>query len=160
MNKAPTTDEMIGEQAPDFTLPGTDGSVTLSDLRGQNVVLYFYPRDNTPGCTAEACDFRDQYLQFGPLNAVVLGVSTDSWNSHQKFRARHQLPFSLLVDEEAEVSQRYGVYKQKNLYGKIGFGIERSTFIIDTQGIVRAVYRKVKVPGHVDQVRQFLETLK
>lgn len=146
-------DAMIGTEAPDFTLPGTDGPVHLKSLRGRVVVLYFYPRDNTPGCTTEACDFRDAYADLNEEGVVVLGVSTDSLASHQKFRAKHQLPFPLLADEDAAVAKLYGVYKQKNLYGKVGWGIERSTFVIDPEGVVRKVYRKVRVPGHVAAVR-------
>ncbi|NMP22077.1 peroxiredoxin [Sulfobacillus harzensis] len=150
-------DALLGKEAPDFTLPGTDGIVHLADLRGQFVVLYFYPRDNTPGCTTEACDFRDAYGTLRDLGVVVLGVSTDSLASHQKFRAKHQLPFPLLSDENAEVARNYGVYKQKTLYGKVSWGIERSTFIIDPEGVVRRVFRKVRVPGHVDQVRAAIQ---
>lgn len=153
-------DALLHKEAPDFTLPGTDGPVHLRDLRGKVVVLYFYPRDNTPGCTTEACDFRDAYAHLNQSGAVVLGVSTDTLASHQKFRAKHQLPFPLLVDEDATVSKQYGVYKEKHLYGKTSFGIERSTFVIGADGIVQKIYRKVRVPGHVadilgqvDQVR-------
>ncbi len=152
-------DAMIGQPAPDFVLAGTDGELKLSDLKGQIVVLYFYPRDNTPGCTTEACDFRDQFAQLQRYGAMVIGVSTDSLASHEKFRAKHQLPFPLLSDPAAEVAMRYGVYKEKHLYGKTSWGIERSTFVIDREGIVRAVFRKVKVSGHVDQVRQVVEEL-
>ncbi|MDA8193788.1 MAG: peroxiredoxin [Thermaerobacter sp.] len=159
MAKTASHDAMQGQPAPDFTLPGTDGTVRLSDLRGKIVVLYFYPRDNTPGCTTEACDFRDQFSGFGDLGATVLGVSTDSLASHQKFRARHQLPFSLLADTDAAVSLAYGVYKPKSLYGKVGMGVQRSTFVIDREGMVRAVFRKVKVAGHVDAVRQAVAAL-
>ncbi len=153
-------DALIGQEAPDFTLPGTDGPVHLKELRGKVVVLYFYPRDNTPGCTTEACDFRDAYRDLNEEGVVVLGVSTDSLASHQKFRAKHQLPFPLLSDEDAEVAKRYGVYKQKNMYGKVAWGIERSTFLIDSEGIVRKAYRKVRVPGHVDRIRTELHRVR
>lgn len=145
-------DNLLGHEAPDFTLPGTDGPIHLKELRGRVVVLYFYPRDNTPGCTTEACDFRDVYADLNAGGAVVLGVSTDSLASHQKFRAKHQLPFPLLADEDAAVAKLYGVYKQKNMYGKVSWGIERSTFVIDADGRVIRAYRKVKVPGHVDHI--------
>lgn len=159
MAKTAREDTMVGREAPDFTLPGTDGPVHLADLRGQAVVLYFYPRDNTPGCTAEACDFRDAYGSLTDRHAVVLGVSTDSLVSHEKFRAKHQLPFPLLSDEDAAVSRLYGVYKEKNLYGKVGWGIERTTFVIDGNGTVKGVFRKVKVPGHVAEVLRLLDQL-
>ena len=146
-------DALVGIEAPDFTLPGTDGLVHLKELQGRVVVLYFYPRDNTPGCTTEACDFRDAYAALNEEGVVVLGVSTDSLVSHKKFRAKHQLPFPLLADEDAAVAKLYGVYKQKNMYGKVGWGVERSTFVIDSDGIVRKVYRKVRVSGHVEDVR-------
>ncbi len=146
-------DALVGTKAPDFTLPGTEGPVHLEALRGRVVVLYFYPRDNTPGCTTEACDFRDAYADLNDEGVVVLGVSTDSLISHEKFRAKHQLPFPLLADENAAVAKLYGVYKQKNMYGKLSWGIERSTFVIDSDGIVRKVYRKVRVAGHVEDVR-------
>ena len=143
---------MVGQVAPEFTLPGTDGPVSLNNLRGRVVVLYFYPRDNTPGCTTEACDFRDDIREFRDLNAEVLGVSTDTLASHQKFVAKYQLPFPLLSDEGGTVAAQYGVYKEKNLYVKVSMGIERSTFVIDQTGIIRHVFRKVKVMGHVEQL--------
>ena len=148
--------DLLGQEAPDFTLDGTDGAVHLKDLRGRTVVLYFYPRDNTPGCTTEACDFRDAYGELNAQGVVVLGVSTDSLASHQKFRAKHQLPFPLLTDEGAAVSQCYGVYKEKKLYGKVSWGIERTTFIIGPDGVVRHIFKKVRVPGHVQKVREAL----
>jgi len=154
-----TQDTMVGQEAPDFTLEGTNGSVHLADLHGHVVVLYFYPRDNTPGCTTEACDFRDMIQDFSQVDAVVLGVSTDSLASHAKFTAKYQLPFHLLSDSDAKVANRYGVYKQKNLYGKVSYGIERSTFIIDRDGIIRYVFRRVRVPGHVSQVKELVNQL-
>ncbi len=158
--KTQVIDPMVGQAAPDFTLPGTDGPVSLKSLRGRVVVLYFYPRDNTPGCTTEACDFRDDIMEFRDLNAEVFGVSTDTLASHQKFIAKYQLSFPLLSDEGGEVAAQYGVYKEKNLYGKVTMGIERSTFIIDQEGIIRHVFRKVKVMGHVEQLIPLVSDLK
>ncbi len=143
----------VGDKAPEFALPNETGKlVKLKDFKGQPVVLYFYPKDDTPGCTKEACNFRDALETIKKTGAVVLGVSLDSKESHQKFIAKHRLSFSLLSDEEATVSKAYGVYKQKNMYGKTLWGIERSTFVIDSAGRVKAIFRKVKVDGHVDEV--------
>lgn len=143
----------VGEPAPDFELPDTDGNlVKLSDFRGKKVILYFYPKDNTPGCTREACDFRDALPQFEEVNAVILGVSSDGAKSHDKFRSKYDLPFILLSDTDREVADKYGVWKKKKLYGKTFLGIERSTFIIDEQGRLTEEMRKVKVAGHVDAV--------
>ena len=148
-----------GDMAPDFTLPASNGErVSLSDFRGKkNVVLYFYPKDNTPGCTAEACDFRDRTGDFSELDTVILGVSLDDLKSHEKFIRKHQLPFLLLSDVEAEVSKKYGVYKEKNMFGKKKWGIERSTFIIDKEGRLAKIYRKVKVDGHVKEALEFVQ---
>ncbi|HRI52032.1 MAG TPA: peroxiredoxin [Pseudomonadota bacterium] len=141
----------VGQPAPDFTLIGDDDQThRLADYRGRRVVLYFYPRDNTPGCTQEACDFRDRLPTLG--SAVVLGVSPDSVASHKKFKQKYHLPFTLLADPGAEVAQRYGAFGEKTLYGKKSLGIIRSTFIIDEQGRLSAVYGKVSVKGHVEQV--------
>ena len=150
----------IGDQAPDFTLP-TDGggSVTLSALRGKPVVLYFYPKDDTSGCTAEACGFRDSFPDFGRTGAVVIGVSRDSAASHDKFKQKHGLPFILVSDAAGEVTERYGVWIEKSMYGRKYMGIDRSTFLIDGEGIVRGAWRKVKVPGHVAQVLKAVQTL-
>lgn len=141
----------VGDKAPEFALPNEAGkTVSLKSLRGKPVVLYFYPKDDTPGCTAEACHFRDSAaLQ---KRAVVLGVSLDGPDSHRKFIAKHQLPFSLLCDEDTAVSKSYDAYKEKNMYGKKYWGIERSTFVIDPDGRLKAIFRKVKVDGHVDEV--------
>lgn len=148
----------IGKPAPDFTLPSTNGEpVSLKQFKGKkSVVLYFYPKDDTPGCTKEACSMRDVSAEFERFGAVILGVSTDSLESHLKFRDKHKLPFPLLSDEDAAVSRAYGVYKQKNLYGKKYLGIERTTFIIDRTGRIAQIYPKVKVEGHVQDLLEFL----
>ena len=143
----------IGNLAPDFTLMGSDGKEhKLSDYRGKKVVLYFYPKDNTPGCTTEACDFRDNINEIENLNAVVLGISKDNLNSHNRFIEKFSLPFILLSDEEKVVCELYDVIKEKNMYGKKVLGIERSTFIIDEEGNLIKEFRKVKVKGHIDEV--------
>ncbi|MCS6263402.1 MAG: thioredoxin-dependent thiol peroxidase [Nitrospira sp.] len=143
----------VGAKAPDFSLPDQDGStVTLKSLKGKQVVLYFYPKDDTSGCTKEACDFRDSLAPIKKAGAVVLGVSKDGKASHQKFIAKYGLPFALLSDEETVVCNAYGVYKEKSMYGRKYMGIERSTFVIDATGRIKALFRKVKVPGHVDEV--------
>lgn len=149
---------VIGKTAPDFTLPSTTGEpVSLKQFKNKKtVVLYFYPKDETPGCTKEACSFRDLAAEFDKVNAVILGVSTDPIESHLKFQEKHKLPFTLLADEEAAVSKAFGVYKQKNLYGKKYMGIERSTFIIDRTGRIAQIYPKVKVEGHVQEIVEFL----
>ena len=146
--------ELIPSQkAPDFSLLDQTGErVTLKKLKGKQVVLYFYPKDDTPGCTKEACDFRDSIQAIKKSGAVVLGASLDGQASHEKFIAKYKLPFSLLSDPDAMVSKAYGVYKQKNMYGKKYWGIERSTFVIDRAGKLKAVFRKVKVDGHVREV--------
>jgi peroxiredoxin Q/BCP len=148
----------IGRPAPDFTLPSTLGEpISLKQYKGKKtVVLYFYPKDETPGCTREACGFRDLTPEFEKHNAVILGVSNDPIEAHQAFRERHHLPFPLLSDEDATVSKQFGVYKQKNLYGKKYMGIERTTFVIDRTGRVAQIYPKVKVDGHVQDVLEFL----
>jgi peroxiredoxin Q/BCP len=149
-----------GKKAPDFTLPADDGTkVKLSSLRGQPVVLYFYPRDDTPGCTREACGFRDQKQKLAKLGAVVLGVSTDSVESHQKFRDKHRLNFPLLADTEHKVAEKYGAWRQKVRFGKKAMGIQRSTFLIDADGVVRKVWKSVKPDGHEAQVIAALEAL-
>jgi peroxiredoxin Q/BCP len=142
-----------GEKAPDFALVNQVGAtVRLRDFRGKTVVLYFYPKDDTPGCTKEACNFRDAETSIEKAGAVVLGVSLDDEASHQKFIAKYDLPFSLLCDEGATISKAYGVYKEKNMYGRKYWGIERSTFVIDRTGAIRAAFRKVKVDGHAKEV--------
>lgn len=147
-----------GDHAIDFTLEATNGeTVTLSDFKGKNVVLFFYPKDQTPGCTREACDFRDAYQEFSDLNTVILGISKDSIASHQKFIEKQNLPFLLLSDPEGEVCEKYGVIKDKNMFGRKYKGIERSTFVIDKEGKIAKAYRKVKVADHVQEVLQFVK---
>ncbi|UCD96038.1 MAG: thioredoxin-dependent thiol peroxidase [Candidatus Bathyarchaeota archaeon] len=139
----------IGEKAPNFTLQADDErEVSLTDYRGQKVVLYFYPKDGTPGCTTEAIEFRDIANEFEKENAIILGVSKDSVKSHQKFKQKHGLPFTLLSDPEGKTLDQYGVWKKKSLYGRTFLGTERTTFLIDEEGIVQKIYRKVKAKGH------------
>ncbi|SFK24561.1 peroxiredoxin Q/BCP [Halobacillus dabanensis] len=151
-----------GKQVTDFTLPANNGeSVSLSDYKGKNVVLYFYPKDMTPGCTTEACDFRDQHEKFEDLDAVILGVSPDPVESHEKFINKYDLPFLLLADEDHQVAEQFGVWKLKKNFGKEYYGIERSTFIIDKEGNLAEEYRKVKVQGHVEAALEYIrENLK
>jgi peroxiredoxin Q/BCP len=138
-----------GKSAPDFTLPDQNGKkVTLSKLRGAPVVLYFYPKDDTPGCTKEACVFRDEFTDYKKAGAVILGVSPDDSESHAKFARKFDLPFTLLADQANKVCEAYGVWKVKNMYGKKYMGVERTTFVIDRHGIVAKVFPKVKVDGH------------
>jgi peroxiredoxin Q/BCP len=143
----------LGDKAPDFTLP-TDGngSVTLSKLKGKKVVLYFYPKDDTSGCTAEACGFRDSLPDYSGTGAVVIGISKDSVASHDKFKKKHDLSFALASDAGSDVCEKYGVWIEKSMYGRKYMGIERCTFLIDAAGIVRGAWRKVRVPGHVSEV--------
>lgn len=138
----------IGDPAPAFTLPTDEGQVSLSDFLGKRVVLYFYPKDDTSGCTSEAKAFRDDHARYLALNAEILGVSRDSPASHAKFRAKHDLPFRLASDIEGTVCEAYGVWKQKSMYGRTYMGIERTTVLIDEKGLVKAVWAKVKVTGH------------
>ena len=146
-----------GDMAPDFTLPADDGStVSLKDLRGTKVVLYFYPKDDTPGCTTQACDLRDDMSRLKQAGVVVLGVSPDSVKSHGKFRDKFSLNFPLLADEDHKVAEAYGVWKEKNNYGIKALGIVRSTFLIDEQGRVSDVWRKVKADAHSDWVAESL----
>jgi peroxiredoxin Q/BCP len=143
----------IGDKAPTVTLPDESGEpVGLKDFMGKQVVLYFYPKDDTPGCTKESCDFRDAIAPIKKAGAVVLGVSFDGQESHQKFIKKFTLPFTLLSDEDKVVAKAYGVYKEKSMYGKKYWGIERSTFVIDQAGKLKAIFRKVKVDGHADDV--------
>jgi thioredoxin-dependent peroxiredoxin len=147
-----------GDKAPAFTLEDDTGKkVSLKDFKGKSVILFFYPKDLTPGCTREACDFRDSLAQLGKRGAVVLGVSKDSVASHQKFKAKHELTFPLLADVEGKACEAYGVWKEKKLYGRKFMGIERTTFLIGPDGRIRKVFSKVRVDGHVDAVRAELK---
>ncbi|WP_303783927.1 peroxiredoxin [Azovibrio restrictus] len=151
---------MSAPQVADFTLPATRGQTfTLSEQRGRIVVLYFYPKDSTPGCTTEATEFRDLHADFIAANAVVLGVSRDSLKSHENFRAKQELPFDLLSDSEETLCRQFDVIKMKKMYGKEVRGIERSTFVIDATGVLRREWRGVKVPGHAREVLDFVKTL-
>ena len=150
----------VGKKVANFELPATgDKSIKLSSLKGKNVVLYFYPKDSTPGCTREGQDFRDNNLKFKRRNTVVLGVSRDSIKSHEKFKEKQQFPFDLLSDENEELCKQFDVIKMKNMYGKKVRGIERSTFLIDDKGKLRKEWRKVKVDGHVDEVLEAIKEL-
>ncbi|MFB6469599.1 thioredoxin-dependent thiol peroxidase [Cytobacillus sp. Hz8] len=149
---------LIGETAPNFSLPASNKEVVhLADYRGKNVVIYFYPKDMTPGCTTEACDFRDQYKAFSDIDVVVLGISPDPLKRHESFIEKHGLPFLLLSDEEHQAAEAYGVWKLKKNFGKEYMGIERSTFVIDADGNVTKEWRKVKVKGHVEEVLQYIK---
>lgn len=142
-----------GSKAPAFTLTDNEGTkVKLSELKGKPVVLYFYPRDDTPGCTKEACAFRDRFEEIKKTGAQLFGISGDSAESHTKFRDKYSLPFSLLVDDQYKVSEKYGAYREKNMYGKKSMGIQRSTYLIDADGKVSHVWKRVKVDGHDQQV--------
>ncbi|ASS76179.1 thioredoxin-dependent thiol peroxidase [Tumebacillus algifaecis] len=149
-----------GNQAPDFTLPASNGeAVALSDLRGKNVVLYFYPKDMTPGCTTQACDFRDAHAAFEAADTVIVGISPDPVKRHLKFVEKEGLPFLLLADETHEISELYGVWKEKSMYGKKFWGIERTTFLIDKDGNIAKIYPKVKVKGHIEAVLADVQAL-
>lgn len=152
---------MEGRAAPDFTLPASNGNqVSLSDFRGKNVLLYFYPKDMTPGCTKQACDFRDKHAEFGQLNTVILGISTDPVKRHAKFIAKYELPFLLLTDEKHQVAELYGVWQPKKLFGREFLGIQRSTFVIDNDGVVMKEWRKVKVKHHIEEALHWIREQK
>jgi len=143
----------VGMQAPEFSLPSTLGRrVSLAEFRGKRVILYFYPKDDTPGCTMEACGFRDSFPRIESKDAIVLGISLDDELSHERFAQKYSLPFPLLSDKDAAVSRQYGTYKEKSLYGRSFWGIERTTFVIDREGKVEHVFRRVKVEGHAEEV--------
>lgn len=149
-----------GKKAPDFSA-STDGGgkIKLSDFKGKPVILYFYPKDDTPGCTKEACGFRDARPNFAKAKAVVLGVSKDSVARHDKFKSKYDLNFTLVSDEDGKICEKYGTWIEKSLYGRKYMGIDRATFLIDGNGVVRNVWRKVKVPGHVEEVLAALKAL-
>lgn len=149
-----------GNKAPAFTLPTDgDGTVSLSDLKGKTVVLYFYPKDDTSGCTAQACGFNDNLAAFNAVDAAVIGISKDSVKKHDKFKDKYGLKFTLASDEESNVCEEYGVWTEKSMYGRKYMGIERTTFLIDGDGVIRRVWNKVKVPGHVGDVMDAVQAL-
>jgi len=153
MSEIQIEDVVEGQPAPDFTLKDqNEHIVKFSDFKGRWVVLYFYPKDDTPGCTKEACGFRDEFKKFRDAGAVVLGVSLDDSQSHKKFIGKFQLNFPLLCDEDAKLSRLFGVYKKKTMFSNKFWGIERSTFVISPEGLVKKVFRKVRVDGHIDEV--------
>ena len=150
----------IGDTAPDFTLP-TDGGgeIALSSFKGQKVIIYFYPKDNTPGCTTESCEFNDALPNFEKLNTAIIGISKDSVKKHDNFKTKYGFKFPLASDENSDTCERYGVWKEKNMYGKKFWGIVRSTFLIDENGKIEAIWNKVKVKGHVEAVQAEIEDL-
>jgi len=150
----------VGDKAPSFKLKNQDAKlISLADLKGKPIVLYFYPKDDTPGCTKEACNFRDEFPKFGKMKAEIIGVSIDSVESHKKFANKYKLPFNLLSDEKKEVVEKYGVWKEKNMYGKKYMGIERTTFVIDGNGKIAKIFPKVKVEEHNKEVMEALKEL-
>jgi len=150
----------VGKKAPDFTM-ATDGAgkVSLKDLKGKKVVLYFYPKDDTPGCTKEACGFRDSLPDFSGVDAEIIGVSKDSIAKHDKFKAKYELPFTLASDEDGAVCEAYGTWVEKSMYGRKYMGIDRATFLIDEKGVLQREWRKVKVKGHVEEVLDAVKAL-
>jgi peroxiredoxin Q/BCP len=151
---------VVGTPAPDFTLlTDTGESLSLASLQGKTVVLYFYPKDDTSGCTTQACGLRDQFPRFTDANAVILGVSPDDVRSHVKFKAKYELPFTLLADTEHAVAEAYGVWKEKSMYGRKYMGVERTTFLIDATGVLRQVFEKVKPATHADDVAAAIAAL-
>ncbi len=149
-----------GDKAPAFTLPSDgEGTISLSDFKGKNLILYFYPKDNTPGCSKESCDFRDSHPDFSAANAVIVGASKDSVKSHDNFKSKYDLPFPLISDVDLELCKSYNVWVEKNMYGRKYMGIERATFLIDGKGVIRNVWRKVKVKGHAAEVLEAVGNL-
>jgi len=151
----------IGDHAPDFSVPDADMEMfKLSRLRGKTVVLYFYPKDDTPGCTVEACEFRDNLPKFKKMNAKVYGVSKDSLKSHAKFADKYELPFTLVSDEDGKMCEAFDTWVEKSMYGKTSMGIERATFLADDKGVIRQIWRKVKAAGHAEEVLAEIKKLK
>ena len=151
----------VGDKAPSFTLPADGGGkVALKDLKGKKIVLYFYPKDDTSGCTAESCAFRDNLPDFSKMKAAIVGISRDSVASHEKFKTKYKLPFPLASDEDGKVCEAYGTWVEKSMYGRKYMGIDRSTFLIDEKGVIRGIWRKVKVPGHAEEVLKAAAALK
>jgi len=150
----------VGDKAPNFKMP-TDGNgaVSLAELKGKNVILYFYPKDDTSGCTKEACGFRDTLPDFKKVKAAVIGVSRDSVASHDKFKKKYELPFALGSDADGKTSEAYSTWVEKSMYGRKYMGMERATFLIDGNGVIQGIWRKVKVPGHVEEVLKAVKTL-
>ena len=150
----------VGDKAPSFKLKNQDAkTVSLADLKGKPIVLYFYPKDDTSGCTKEACNFRDEFPKFGKMKAEIIGVSADSVESHKKFATKYKLPFNLLSDEKKEMIKKYGVWQEKSMYGRKYMGIVRTTFIIDAAGKIRSIFPKVKVASHNQEVMEALKEL-
>lgn len=151
--------DIIGKQLPDFTAACTGGPFTLSAYKGKNLVLYFYPKDSTPGCTTEGAEFRDNYAAFQAANTEIFGISRDSLKSHENFKNKMGFPFQLISDIDEAACQLFGVIKMKSMYGKQVRGIERSTFVVDSQGVLKSQWRGVKVPGHVAEVLGFVQSI-
>ena len=150
----------LGDKAPDFNLQSDkNDTVDLTQFKGKNIILYFYPKDDTPGCTLESCGFRDCYADIQQLNAEVIGISKDNVSSHQRFKAKYDLPFTLLSDPEGVMCDAYGVMGERSMYGKTYHGINRSTFLIDRQGVIQKIWRDVNVGGHTAEVLQTLKSL-
>ena len=150
----------VGSRAPAFSMPAAGGEkIALKDLKGRNIVLYFYPKDMTPGCTNEALQFREAFNKFKRLNCLIIGVSKDSVARHEKFKEKYDLPFILASDENTQICEKYGVWAEKTLYGRKFMGIVRSTFLIDDKGVIRGLWRKVKVAGHADDVLKAVKGL-
>ncbi len=150
----------VGDKVPSYALPSSNGNpVALTDFKGKKIVLYFYPKDDTPGCTTEACDFRDNLKTYQDLNVEIIGVSKDAGDSHEKFIAKYQLPFTLLSDEDLKLMLDFGVWKEKSMYGKTFLGIERSTFLIDESGVIVKAWHNVKATGHVAKVLEEIQKL-